>query len=211
MNASFVARYAAHHDLSPAAAEAAISEALQDAAQTISLKRIFTFGCHQREDIAQQIIVEGLLLLDRDEGKTYDPARKLLPYLLTALTRRMHNFKRNNFYRCTPPCRCCGDPFNPPANPCERWLKWYSTNTRKCALAAGSPLDPTCLPEPGAVVLPEYAELVAEIDDYVDRAFHPSLRQDYLRMKAGVAVTASRRKAIQRAIINKFGESEDAL
>ena len=200
MNSNFISRYASFHNLSLPAAESAIIAALTDVSHNLAPR--FAFASHTIEDIFQEAFLHGLTLIEKDQG-AYNPARPLTGYLAVSIKNHLHNFKRQHFFRAEPPCSCC-NPFDPPENPCARWKTWFQLNHRKRMLAGSESGDfeTTKASSPS-----DNAELFKQIDQFVDECFAPRLRADYLRLKAGVALPPSRKKAVVEAIRAKFGGS----
>ncbi len=205
MNAQFLNRYAAHHHLTPEAAEATILATLEEIARIISSK--ISFGPYQKNDIYQEVCLAGLLLMEKDAG-TYDPRRPIGNYFMVSLRNRMLNLKRDKYFRSAPCCTCC-DRFNPPDNPCPRLKRWLTNNARKRQLSESNPAPDA---NPSDAASDEAAidrELVKEIDDFVDWSFLPTMRNDYLRLKAGATIPPARKNAVSNAILAKFGPLYD--
>ena len=73
------------------------------------LARIYKFGYHDVEDLIQECYIEALKGLEK-----YDDSRPLANFLSIHLRNRMHNFKRDNHARISPPCERC---------PLAAWIK----------------------------------------------------------------------------------------
>ena len=161
------------------------------------------FGYFDGDDIAQEASIMGLELIAKDK---YEGARPLENYLVTHIDRRLQNLKRDKFFRREAPCRCC-DPFDPGANPCKRWQQWNELTQRKMSLMGSGPDPENIRPR---VAQHEERELLNEIDEWIDETWPAALRADYMRLKQGVGLTASRTKAVKDRILVRFGEDAHA-
>ena len=79
---------------------------------------------------------------------------------------------------------------------------------KKSSLASGSPLVRTGIADPVADDDTDAVELVREVDHFVDWSFTPHMRNDDLRLKAGVVLPPDRHEAVRSAILRKFGPLE---
>lgn len=165
----------------------------------------FVFGYYDLEDIKQQARLFGLQALDR-----FDTSRPLANFVYTHIRNRLINLRRDKLRRNDPPCLSChtGAPCNS-GSYCRRYSLWLNRNNAKASLAR--PLDIDNVSDererrtqvaPSAEVDAEINELVALINEHLP----VELREDYLRMKDGIAIPRARRAEILDAIRLIVGE-----
>lgn len=184
-------------------AEAEIVRIVTEQARAVAGK--YRFGYHDRADMIQQGV---LFVLEAIEEGKYDVSRPLENFSYVHMRNRLLNYKRKHFMRSEKPCDCC-DPFDPPINPCERWVGWNERNVAKQNLMM--PIDVFSVEdEKEKNMRVEYdVEGMIEMNDAmdkIDRELPVSLRGDYLKMKAGVNISKSRRDAVRDAITGMFHE-----
>lgn len=175
----------------------------------------FTFGYYEVDDIKQEGRIFAIELLEKE---TYDPERQLENYVFTHVRNRMCNLKRNKFFRNEPPCVACheGRACGPDGEVCRRYADWKKRNATKANLQR--PMDigrvsndgereRRARVEPQAEQNAETAELLGRVDTALPLEF----RADWLRMRAGVAVSRNRRSQIEDVIkeIVRWDENSD--
>jgi len=169
----------------------------------------FVFGYHDLEDMKQQGREWAINLLNKG---TYDSSRPLNGYLYTSLFRLYINFQRDHLFRNEPPCRdChkgnfCSEKF--PGVPCKSHTNWIRRNSAKSSLMRPNGLD----------TAPEKAEPMDVVDEIekreaehlIDVHLPFELREDYLRMKAGVSVSKVQREIVLDEVRRILGcQNED--
>lgn len=199
MIAGYAAKMAAAfgRPVSPHEAEAEVGRIVVEVAHNLARSPDYRFGVHDRDDVEQQAVLLALRVLAQP-GK-YDPERPLENFLYRHCRNRLINWKRDEFIRPEPPCRCC-DPFDPPAQPCVRWHAWWRRNSAKMGLAR-----PGGLPCPtggeGREDAPPEVAACNEIEDAIEKDLPSDLRSDYLRMRAGSPVPKARREKVRAAVL----------
>jgi DNA-directed RNA polymerase specialized sigma24 family protein len=159
----------------------------------------FKFGYYDSDDIKQEgfiIALEGL--------EKYDETRPLENFLFVHIKNRLISFKRGNYIRKSYVCVYC----NNEDTQCENCRK------RKLKLSSKQyliePLDISNIDdefEPNMWDKHD-AHNIAEIKEYVgiiNQNLAVEYRSDYLKMKAGVYISKSRRDEIEN-VINKILE-----
>jgi len=145
----------------------------------------YTFGYYEVEDIKQESYIICL-----DAMKNYDNNRPLENFLSKHLSNRLKDLKRNKYFR------------HNVQNESHARLNESKKNLvdlkQFCQIAEyDHPLDESCLQE--KISTEEALELVMD-------SISPSLRNDFLRMANGVAVSQSKKKNVIDAIKEILGE-----
>jgi len=178
----------------------------------------FTFGYHEREDIAQQAFIFGI------EGlSSYDDTRPLENFLWVHIKNRLCTFKRDNYERPNKPClRCKSNNYDKSSDnnihdvckeyddimECKLYNGWRSRNTSKKNILKTVELDnvqgdrENHLKNTGGV-----DDLVCEkeMTTIIDRHLPNILRPDYLKMISGILVPSHKRLKVQAAILEIMG------
>lgn len=165
-----------------------------------SLASTYTFGYHSAEDIEQQGVLYALEVL---ESGSYDVNRPLENFLSIHVRNRLSNYKRNNYRRTEPPCRCC-DPFDPPAYPCQKWLDWSARNSAKQNLMR--PLDMSNVSDEHEINMRnesvvEDDTMALELRNLLDREIPVELRRDYLQMLDGKSLPKAKRERVREVVL----------
>jgi hypothetical protein len=192
MKVEFLAVYAKYRQIdSLSLAETEIVEILYKVAGEVGPR--FRFGYLANEDVIQEGVLFGLEAI---EDGDYDPSKPLENFMRHHIHNRLHNYKRNNFYRREAVCECC-DMDNPPATPCEKFAKWFKRNNDKRSLTQASASEYEATSSVDSVeITSEFIETLSRIDE----ALPVELRADYLRLRDGVAVPKARRKVVREAL-----------
>ena len=159
----------------------------------------FRFGFFTLEDAEQQGVMNGLAAIAKG---SYDVNRPLGGFMAVHIKNRLHNWKRDNFMRPQKPCSCC-EAFGSPAEPCERWIEWNKFNKSKAALARTSHAPEEHNPAERGVS--PHAAFFKEVEGFALGLPH-HLRNDYLRLKEGVVLSAERTEAVYGVIRARFAE-----
>jgi len=179
------------------------------------LKKGFSFGYYDEDDIAQECRIFALEALKR-----FDPKKsQLQTFLETHMRNRLITLKRDKLMRNDSPCRRCKHYINDQCvnhnkkSDCKRWLPWYSRNDTKRNIMQ---LDCEIIRED--VELLSMEKPVGEIYDkkelynlILDKI--PSeFRRDFLKLGEGAVILKFRRDrlmaAIRKIVSENYGETD---
>lgn len=162
------------------------------------------FGHYGIDDIKQEcfaIALERIHKFDpgrsNNEGATLE--EKLDQFFYTTLSRRLYNLKRNKFCRLEHPCAACAANDHCEPGGCKPHQEWLRRNSTKMNLMSPSHFQadaPVYVKEPDACTNAAVSEALRLIDERLD----VEMREDYLKMRAGVHVAAPRRAEVEEAV-----------
>lgn len=134
----------------------------------------YTFDCHSVEDIEQEAVMMGIEAMAR-----YDSARPLENFLYIHISNRLKNFKRDNYFRPNSE----GEP-------------------EKVQQNKKSILDASSLTEGSAYFDNNIDSALDDraIIEKIERELPIFYRKDYLKLCAGVRISASRKEDVYEAI-----------
>ena len=173
---------------------------------TALLAHSLKFGNYEVDDIKQEAALFALKVLSSGQ---YDPKRKLVNFLYTHIRNRLINLKRDKYKRNDPPCKSChasipGETNHPDKQYCSRYRSWVERNVVKHNLMF--PMDLSNIndeQEKNTRLEPTVVEdvMTKEILEIIDRCLDVEMREDYLRMRAGVVIPKERRQQIEKAVL----------
>lgn len=163
-------------NLSPSQARSEVHETILRVAHNLSGRR--SFGYHRPEDMAQEGYIEAESVLAKDK---YDFERPLANFLFISIRNRLDKIKRSQYCRTEPPCKCC-DRFDPPAEPCRKFLNWRRTNLSKQRIMSPSSFNPDAN-FPASSPTPEDSAAFNELDAYILERLPEEFREDYISLK----------------------------
>lgn len=179
---------------------------------TTRLANKFKFGYHGTDDMKQEGTFRALEVLE--DGK-YDGSNPLESFLWTCVHNHLFNLKRNKYERPDKPCLVCPfydqhcavsssqcDKFSDKMD-CALYAGWLIRNSAKKNLMR--PMDIGNVMDEKEKMMKtndntedvEKEELWALVDQHLDMG----LREDYLKMRADIRVSNTRKAEIQAAII----------
>lgn len=163
----------------------------------------FVFGYYSLEDIKQEAFIKALEAL-----KDYNPQLPLENFLSVHIRNRLKNLIRDKYHRNDPPCKAChncinGQTQHSDGKYCEKYLAWKNLNASKAGLV--TPLDISNIDDtqenntklPDNVVEKLSSEEIFEI---INEKLPAYLRADYLKMKAGINVSKTRKDLVLKKI-----------
>lgn len=177
--------------------EAELLETIDKVANRLASK--YRFGYHDIDDMKQQARLEALKGLDKYDGK-----RPLENFLWTHVRNRLHNFKRDNYFRPEKPCDKCPllDKVNNVCTKyssrmeCDLYAKWHDrTERRKSLMSTAEDLD----------MSHEYDDAADLIDkktifDMVDQNIPVELRENWIRFINNLKLNKNKREQIKLEI-----------
>lgn len=191
----------------PNMTEQEVLDTILKIAKSVSYK--YRFGCYTADDIHQEAVAEGLLGLEK-----YDGRRPLENFLRVHISFRMRNLRRNKYERLDKPCDDCPlsayikdtDSCKEFDNmeDCELYEAWFQRNSQKKNLmgAGQEALDINGYEEN---LLDNIAD--QEIIDNIEQSMNEAeLRKDWLKFKNGVKLPRNRMSKIMEKIKSVIGE-----
>lgn len=179
------------------------------------LAKKFKFAYFEIDDIKQEIYYWAIRGL---EG--YDNVRPLENFLYRHVKNRLINLKRDRYQRPGEPCLKC--PEHDPKglvslsqcklfcdkNQCQIYQEWKDRNLAKKNIV--SPIDITIINDENeqntrAVDNLHHELNAAELLDKIDKELPLALREDYLKMRAGIKLSKIKRDMVQEAILEILG------
>lgn len=176
------------------------AEALAAIERAVSLlAHRFVFGSYTLEDIKQEARGFGWEAL-----RSYDPSRKLEPFVYRHIKNRLINHIRDNLRRNDPPCLRChsGMPCSS-AGTCTKYREWHTRNLTKSNLAAPAGLESVPDEAESATRCESTAEAEAELRetlDLIDEKLPLELRIYYLQMREGLTPPKAKRDLVKEAV-----------
>lgn len=170
----------------------------------------FTFGFHTTEDIEQEariLCLEALECYDESRGAA------VKTWLYTYVRSRLTNFKRDNFYRISPPCCNCYycsnyEIYDSERLNCSSFSSWVKRNRTKTGLMEPESLEgQSCYSYSSG---PNRLDLEEQFS-IVNTHLHPSFRADFRRLLEDVHIPKNRRtkliNEIQKILEEYYGET----
>lgn len=165
-----------------------------------TLKKKFSFGYYDEEDIAQEARIYAI-----ESYADYDGERAPQPFIRICLTNDLHNLYRKKCRRSDVPCIECAEGRGclPGGELCEPFKKWINTQNMRSSLMNTGDISEINEEESISMATAGVAEENAssnELAELIDSKLSPSLRGDYLKLLSGIGISASRKVAIQVAV-----------
>ncbi|HYH67675.1 MAG TPA: hypothetical protein VD866_23460 [Urbifossiella sp.] len=178
------------------------------------LRRKFRSRVHGEDDTDQQIRLLCLQVLPK-----YRPeVGKLEGFLYRAVRNRMMNEARAEYGRVADPeCRVCFDrergrgPGHAGGQPCDTHLRWKARNEVIRNLAHPAPMQSVSEEHESRTRVAGTAEADAvgrELSLLIDSKLPVGMREDYLKMLAGVPVETLRRRRVKQAVAAILGRDD---
>jgi hypothetical protein len=189
--------------------ESEVVESIQKVARNLAPS--FVFGYLSSEDIEQEAVIFGIEALEK-----FDSTKSALEtFLYTCVRNRLISYKRDNFHRSSPPCKCeiCRNAETEAEGMnCPRFAAWMERNRAKKVIM--EPLSMSRKVGPGkehptskTVVIQndngyDISEVVArrELLRIIDEHLPISYRIDYCRMLEGLSVAKPKREKLLEII-----------
>jgi hypothetical protein len=189
--------------------ESEVLESIQKVARNLASS--FVFGYLSVEDIEQEAVIFGIEALEK-----FDASKSALEtFLYTCVRNRLISYKRDNFHRSSPPCKCeiCrAAKTESEAMNCPRFAAWMERNRAKKTIM--EPLSISRKTGPGKehpssnkVIVQkdnncDIAEIVArrELLRIIDEHLPISYRVDYCRLLEGLSVAKPKREKLLEVI-----------
>lgn len=154
----------------------------------------FRFGYYDTDDIKQEGYIIALEGLER-----YDESRPLENFLFVHVKNRLISFKRDNYIRKNYVCTFCQNE-NPDCEHCHKRL--IKRNTKQFLI---EPLDISNVNDEFEPNMWDQNDVhgalhIKECLNLIDKHLGVTYRADYLKMKAGVYISKSRRAEVEQAI-----------
>ena len=168
----------------------------------------FTFGVYDLADIKQHGRLKALEAINSGKYKEGLPIDK---FIYTHVRNRYMNLKRDKYSRNEPPCLKCPfrnltltsgcSEFNNKNN-CELFAKWDKNNSAKKSLARPGDLT---VNDDGEISIPSNHNVSddaahAELMRLIDQKLPMNMRNDWLRLKAGVKLNKDRTNEIYETV-----------
>ena len=183
--------------MTPEQTETTISVAKKIASQ-------FTFPGYTEDDIIQEA---WLIMATAVEDGKYDESKSAFEtFCYMHLNHRLYTFRRNHYIRTAYDCKHCGSSYDEDCSYCVRRRRNIAA---KKSLLTPSPLESiSAAKEPtydGIESSVELGEIFTMIDDHMTG----EMREDYLKLLAGVSIPSTRRAAVFDRIHELMGEELD--
>lgn len=168
----------------------------------------FTFGVYDLADIKQHGRLKALEAINSGKYKEGLPIDK---FIYTHVRNRYMNLKRDKYSRNEPPCLKCPfrnltlasgcSEFNNKNN-CELFAKWDKNNSAKKSLARPGDLT---VNDDGEISIPSNHNVSddaahAELMRLIDQKLPMNMRNDWLRLRAGVKLNKDRTNEIYETV-----------
>lgn len=172
-----------------------VVETIRSVARKLSKK--YRFGFYNEEDIEQEAF---LLIVEKEILQKYDFSKPLENFLAVVLKNRLYNFKRDNYFRPTPPCINC--PLKAFISPdrcsayedmmdCSFYKKWQNVITkRKNIMYTVNIENISDVDEPSMSYSVNFLENIdeEEFSEKILQYLNIKSRKYYLMMKNGVKI-----------------------